>query len=326
MDFGISLIRLAVHRLEFLKEKEKRLLAAAFEGDESGFARLTAADVGEIIGRRLRVKAVAAADVLKAAEGDARWLEGLNGFAVAVDDERYPALLREIYDPPFLLFGRGVGSLRQIPVAVVGTRLATGRAHRACYELCRYLSGLGLCVISGLAKGIDATAHSGALAGDGQTVAVLGNGIDSVYPAENRRLAQKILENGGLILSEFPPGTEIRRYRFPQRNRIISGLAPLTIIVQAPEKSGALITADQALEQGRDVVVLAAGLEDVYGSGTIRLADQGAPVWEMPADIDSWLQRYEEVYGNKRKNEGKRERKEENDSDYCGVSRQGADH
>ena len=165
-----------------------------------------------------------------------------------------------------------------------------------------------------------------ALAGDGQTVAVLGNGIDSVYPAENRRLAQKILENGGLILSEFPPGTEIRRYRFPQRNRIISGLAPLTIIVQAPEKSGALITADQALEQGRDVVVLAAGLEDVYGSGTIRLADQGAPVWEMPADIDSWLQRYEEVYGNKRKNEGKRERKEENDSDYCGVSRQGADH
>lgn len=324
MDFGISLIRLAVHRLEFLKCREKRLLASAYEGQETAFARLTIEAVGDIIGRRLRVRTVAAADALKAAENDARWLSGLNGFAVAVDDEHYPPLLREIYDPPFLLFGRGVGLLRQIPVAVVGTRLATGKAHRACFELCRYLSGLGLCVISGLAKGIDATAHSGALAGGGQTVAVLGNGIDSVYPAENRRLAQRILENGGLILSELPPGTEIRRYRFPQRNRIISGLAPLSIIVQAPEKSGALITADQALEQGRDVVVLAAGLEDVYGSGTIRLADQGAPVWEMPADIDNWLQRYEEAYGNERKNEGKR--KEENDSDYCGVSRQSTDY
>lgn len=297
------------------------MLAAAYEGNETAFLRLTPAAVSDIIGRRLRVGAVAAAEVLKAAESDARWLSGLNGFAVAVDDERYPPLLREIYDPPFLLFGRGVGYLRQIPVAVVGTRLATGKAHRACFELCRYLSGAGISVISGLAKGIDATAHTGALAGGGQTVAVLGNGIDAVYPAENRRLAQRILESGGLILSEFPPGTEIRRYRFPQRNRIISGLAPLTIIVQAPEKSGALITADRALEQGRDVVVLAAGLEDVYGSGTIRLADEGAPVWDIPADIDSWLQRYEEVYGNERKNKGK----EKNNSDYCRVSRKGTD-
>ncbi|MDY3938741.1 MAG: DNA-processing protein DprA [Spirochaetia bacterium] len=298
------------------------MLASAYEGNETAFSRLSPAAVSEIIGRRLRVKAVAAADALKAAEDDLRWLSGLNGFAVAVDDERYPPLLKEIYDPPFLLFGRGVGYLNQIPVAVVGTRLATGKAHRACFELCRYLSGAGVCVISGLAKGIDATAHTGALAGGGQTVAVLGSGIDSVYPVGNRRLAQRILENGGLILSEFPPGTEIRRYRFPQRNRIISGLAPLTIIVQAPEKSGALITADRALEQGRDVVVLAAGLEDVYGSGTIRLADQGAPVWENPTDIDSWLQRYEEVYGNERKNKGK----EKDNSDYCRVSRQGTDY
>ena len=298
------------------------MLASAYEGNETAFSRLSPAAVSEIIGRRLRVKAVAAADALKAAEDDLRWLSGLNGFAVAVDDERYPPLLKEIYDPPFLLFGRGVGYLRQIPVAVVGTRLATGKAHRACFELCRYLSGAGVCVISGLAKGIDATAHTGALAGGGQTVAVLGSGIDSVYPVGNRRLAQRILENGGLILSEFPPGTEIRRYRFPQRNRIISGLAPLTIIVQAPEKSGALITADRALEQGRDVVVLAAGLEDVYGSGTIRLADQGAPVWENPTDIDSWLQRYEEVYGNERKNKGK----QTDNSDYCRVSRQGTDY
>ncbi len=316
------MIRLAVHRLEFLREKEKRLLSEIYEGYESAFERLTVAEIEGIIGRRLRIKAVAAAENLKAADRDLRWLSGLEGFAVASDGEGYPPLLREIYDPPFLLFGRGVERLRAVPVAVVGTRYPTGKAHRACFELSRYLSSKGVCVVSGLARGIDATAHAGALAGGGQTAAVLGNGIDTVYPAENRRLAQKIVESGGVILSEFPPGTEVRKYRFPQRNRIISGISPLSIVVQAPERSGALITADQALEQGRDVVVLSAGLEDVYGDGTVRLAEQGAPVWEEPQDIDCWLQRYEEIYGKEHKNEGK----EKNDADYCRISGQGADH
>ena len=311
-----------MHRLEFLREKEKRLLSEIYEGYESAFERLTVAEIEGIVGRRLRVKAAASAENLKAAERDLRWLSGLEGFVVASDDERYPPLLREIYDPPFLLFGRGVERLRAVPIAVVGTRYPTGKAYRACFELSRYLSSKGVCVVSGLARGIDATAHAGALAGGGQTAAVLGNGIDTVYPAENRRLAQKIVESGGVILSEFPPGTEVRKYRFPQRNRIISGISPLSIVVQAPEKSGALITADQALEQGRDVVVLSAGLEDVYGDGTVRLAEQGAPVWEEPQDIDCWLQRYEEIYGKEHKNEGK----EKNDADYCRISGQGADH
>lgn len=322
MHSEVSLIQLAVHRLEFLKEKEKRLLAAAFEGNEAGFVSLTAKATAAIIGRRLRIKAVAAAEALKAAERDARWLAQSNGFALAVDDQRYPPLLNEIYDPPFLLFGRGNYSLPRLSVAVVGTRLATGKAHRACFEFCRRLAELGVGVVSGLAKGIDATAHAGALAGGGQTTAVLGNGIDFVYPVENRRLAQRMVENGGLILSEFPPGIEVRRYRFPQRNRVISGLAPLCLVVQAPKKSGALITADQALEQGRDVAVLAAGLDDVYGSGSIRLADEGAPVWGNLTDIESWLQRYKKIYGSERKKEGK----EKNDVDYCRVTRQSADH
>lgn len=326
MHRKISLIELALHRLEFLKTKEKRNLSSLFANGESDLKRLTVNELEHLLGRRLRVKSLSLPEVIKAAERDYQWLESGQGFVLSVEDEDYPPLLKEIFDPPFLLFGRGKGALKGLAVAVVGTRLATGKAHRSCFEVSRTLAQNGVLVVSGLAKGIDATAHQGALAGGGQTAAVLGNGIDYVYPKENRLLAQKILEGGGLLLSEYPTGVEVRRYRFPQRNRIVSGMSALSVVVQAPHRSGSLITADQALEQGRDVVVLEAGLDDVYGEGTIRLAEEGAPIWDDFTDIESLLQRYKEIYGKEEKKDRFEGKEEEINVDYCRVSRKGSNN
>jgi DNA processing protein len=199
---------------------------------------------------------------------------------VGWNDPGFPAVLAEIADPPWLLWGRGSwpeeGLFR---VAVVGTRQPTEAAKRAAVRFGTELAAASVVVVSGLARGIDACAHAGALE-SGLTVAVLGNGIDTVSPIGNRRLAARILAAGGALVSEYGPGDVALPYRFVARNRLISGLCRSVMVVQAPVKSGALITADFALDQGRDVVVHPVGLEGERGAGTRDLSRQGAPVVE----------------------------------------------
>jgi DNA processing protein len=191
----------------------------------------------------------------------------------------YPPLLEEIYDPPAVLYVRGTLPNPELPaVAVVGTRSPSSAACRQALRLGREFARRGITVVSGLALGIDALAHRGCLEGGGSTVAVLGSSVDEVYPASNRELARRILENGGSLVSEYPSGTKPRRWFFPQRNRIISGLARGTVIVEAPASSGALYTGQFALEQGRDLFVASSGVSSPLGEGTRRLAADGCRV------------------------------------------------
>lgn len=198
---------------------------------------------------------------------------------VAYGDREYPPLLRELTDPPLVLFYRGVLPNPEQPMAaIVGTRRPSGAGAAGAYEFGRELALSGVPVISGLAKGIDAQAHRGNLEGGGKTIAVLGNGLDRVYPPANRTLGRRIVESGGALISEYSPGSLPQKWHFPARNRIISVLARATVIIEAPEKSGALITAQFALDQGRDLWVASVGLSSPYGAGVRALADQGARV------------------------------------------------
>jgi DNA processing protein len=199
------------------------------------------------------------------------------------DEARYPALLRAIHDPPALLYVRG-----ELPqpeaLAVVGARRASTAGQRLTLELCTELASRGIVIISGLARGIDAAAHQGALEGGGTTVAVLGCGIDRIYPPENARLFHQILERGA-ILSEYPPGTPPLAGHFPGRNRIISGLCRGVLIVEAAEESGSLITADFALEQGREVFAVPGPVFAPTSRGVNRLLKEGARLVTEARDI-----------------------------------------
>ena len=176
-------------------------------------------------------------------------------FALSILDAGYPDWLRTIPDPPLVLFGLGRRSaLDQQMVAIVGARRCTTTGRSMAFELAKGLAENGCNIVSGLAVGIDAAAHRGALAAQGgTTTAVLGAGFGNLYPKQNTQLAQQLLAAGGLLVSEYPTEVAPRPYHFPERNRIISGLSELTVLVEASEKSGSLITARLALEQGRDV-------------------------------------------------------------------------
>jgi len=194
-------------------------------------------------------------------------------------DEDYPPLLKQIHDPPTLLYVRGTlprGNL----LAVVGARRASDAGRAWTEKLCCELASAGIGIVSGLARGIDSAAHRGALRGGGMTWAVLGSGIDCLYPPENAHLALEMEQAGG-ILSEYPPGTPPLPGHFPGRNRIISGLARGVLVAEAAENSGSLITADFALEQGREVFAVPGPVYHPHGAGPNRLLKQGAqPVTE----------------------------------------------
>jgi len=213
--------------------------------------------------------------------------EKLLGFCrIEKDSPLYPPLLREIYDPPKVLYCRGrLPNPERPAVALVGTRHPSVAASVQALALGQNFARAGITVISGLALGIDALAHRGCLEGGGPTAAVLGSSVDEVFPASNRDLARRILRTGGSLLSEYDPGTKPRKHYYPQRNRIISGLARATVIVEAPAASGALHTARFALEQGRDLFVASAGVASPLGEGTRALADEGCPVISRAEDI-----------------------------------------
>jgi len=201
-------------------------------------------------------------------------------------DQDYPARLRHIYDPPAVLFVLGEGSFSEATaaVAVVGSRKATPYGRSVARKLAADLGTCGLVVVSGMARGIDTAAHLGALDAGATTVAVLGSGVDVVYPRENEQLMAKIAATG-LVVSEFPPGSEPLAWRFPLRNRIISGLSSAVVVVEAGERSGALITAALALEQGRDVLAVPGSINNPNSRGPHRLIKEGARLVENAGDV-----------------------------------------
>jgi DNA processing protein len=200
-------------------------------------------------------------------------------------DDRYPPLLGAIPDPPVLLWTRGEPAhLVRPSIAIVGSRAATPHGLEMARRLASDLSAAGLVVVSGLARGVDSAAHAAALAAGGATVAVLGCGADRIYPAEHAELARNIVR-AGAIVSEFPPGCPPRTHHFPLRNRIISGLSHAVVVVEAPEKSGALITASAAAEQGREVMVVPGPVAGGRNRGGHLLIRDGAKVVETADDI-----------------------------------------
>ena len=202
-------------------------------------------------------------------------------------DAAYPPLLAAIHDPPSQLFLRGEGesaNLADPAVAVVGARACSAYGRSVARSLARELAAAGLVVVSGMARGIDGEAHRGALDSDGVTVAVLGCGVDRDYPAAHAELARRICGRG-LVISEYEPGVEPAPWRFPARNRIIAGLCAATIVVEARERSGALITADFALEEGRDVMAVPGEITSSLSAGTNALLRLGAAPVTCAGDV-----------------------------------------
>jgi DNA processing protein len=282
-----GLLDLIIARFPGISPVDRIRLCTSFDR-ERDFTLLSREDIGAILKKPLDPGFGTMAELQARAERDAAAAR-LRGIAyVSYAQRGYPPLLREIYDPPVLLFYRGVMPEPGRPLAaVVGTRRPSGAAAAQAYDIGRDLGRNGIPVVSGLALGIDALAHRGSLDGGGVTAAVLGSGLDEIYPASNRPLARRILEGGGVLLSEYPPGTTARKWNFPARNRIIAGLARGTLLVEAPAGSGALITARFALEQGRDLWVASAGTipANPRGEGTRRLAGDGAGVVSSAASL-----------------------------------------
>ncbi|MCY4403358.1 MAG: DNA-processing protein DprA [Candidatus Poribacteria bacterium] len=200
-------------------------------------------------------------------------------------DAAYPSLLKEIDTPPLLLYVRGELKPEDgLSIAIVGSREAKDYGRRVSYQLAHQLVNSGLTVISGFAKGIDTCAHRGALEAGGRTIAVMGNGLSLIYPASNRELVEKVIESGALV-SEFPMGMKPRSENFPRRNRIISGLTLGTVVVEASNRSGALITARLATEQGREVFAVPGEIFSELSTGTHRLIDNGAKLISTVDDL-----------------------------------------
>lgn len=223
-------------------------------------------------------------------------LAQLNGTALTLIDDRYPRLLRETYDPPIVIYclGSFASAFAQPIVAVVGSRRCSTYGRNVAEKLSRELGERGVTVVSGLARGIDSAAHRGALEGGGLTVGVMGTGLDGVYPKENRKLAGRIAEQGALV-TEFPLATPPVSQNFPFRNRVISGLAFCVLVIEGAERSGSLITARLAYEQGRDVLAVPGNITSPKSFGPNYLIKDGAKLvqtWhdvveELPLEIKS---------------------------------------
>lgn len=201
---------------------------------------------------------------------------------ILIKDKSYPENLRNIYDPPKKIYVLGnIEILNKKAIAIVGSRKATNYGKKVAFQLSDELARRQINIISGLAVGIDTYAHMGALYGGnnkGKTIAVLGSGLDNIYPKENIELARQILKNGGCIISEYPFGTKPERLNFPHRNRIISGLSDGIVVVQADRNSGSLITAEFGLEQGKEIFAVPGEITNPVSEGTNNLILQGAKI------------------------------------------------
>ena len=198
-------------------------------------------------------------------------------YKINITDKNYPELLKEIYDAPKELYVEGNLLVKEkYPLAVVGTRRVSKYGINTTINLVENLTKNGLTIISGLALGVDGLAHQTCIDNGGKTIAVLGCGPDIIYPPSHRQLTQDIIDSGGAIVSEYPPGTRPSKLTFPKRNRIISGLSLGVLVIEAPERSGALITARTALEQGREVFAVPGSINNPNSQGTNKLIKMGA--------------------------------------------------
>lgn len=204
---------------------------------------------------------------------------------LSLEDQDYPPLLRQIFDPPFLLYTRGSVQNWTYPLAVVGSRKSSPYGQRVIADLVEPLAQAGLAIISGLAFGIDSLAHEAALKTGGLTIAVLGNGLNQIYPTSHQQLAQDIVSSGGTLISEYPPNAVPMKYCFPQRNRIIAGLSLGVLIVEGSLLSGSLITAQRALESNREIFAVPGDIYRDTSSGTNSLIQRGAKLVTRPSDI-----------------------------------------
>ena len=219
------------------------------------------------------------------AHKDRIWIDGVDGFVLVFGTAEYPSALADIPDPPAVLYGLGnPAAFEGLCVAIVGSRQGTNDGCASASDLAADLTTAGICIVSGLARGIDASAHRAALAAGGRTVAVLGAGLDHMYPAEHAGLARAICAIGAVI-SEFPPGTRPYPAHFPQRNRVISGLSAGVVLIEAGEKSGSLSTARQALDQGREVMVVPGSVRTPRNRGGHQMIKHGAALVENALDV-----------------------------------------
>jgi DNA processing protein len=216
---------------------------------------------------------------------------------ITIEDRLYPDCLRNIYDPPVVLYMKGQLVEDEKAIAVVGSRNATSYGLKMAESLSYHMAGYGITVTSGMARGVDSHAHKGAINAGGRTIAVLGCGLDIVYPPENKSLMEKIVRSGAVI-SEYLPGIQPMPYNFPARNRIISGISVGVVIVEAGERSGSLITADFALEQGREVFAVPGNACSLYSVGTNRLIKDGAKMVTEVEDIFEELRTFDDLKNN----------------------------
>jgi len=235
------------------------------------------------------LQALDSESVAKSVERALVWLEHPGNALVTLADAAYPRLLLEIADPPALLYCRGRTELLNWPaLAVVGSRNASAQGASNAEQFARSFSAAGLTIVSGLAQGIDAAAHRGGLAGESSTIAVLGTGVDDSYPRANLALAEEIAARG-LLISEFPLGTQAIAHNFPRRNRLISGLAQGCLVIEAALASGSLITARSAAEQGREVFAVPGSIHSPLSKGCHALIKSGAKLAESAEDVLSEL-------------------------------------
>ncbi|MCW9024212.1 MAG: DNA-processing protein DprA [Gammaproteobacteria bacterium] len=274
---------LALNRASQVGPITHRLLMEHFSSPEEVFAA-SASELSSLGLKKQQVESLQTPD-WDGVEKDLAWLGEEQSHICLLGDENYPALLKQIPDPPTVLFIRGNPKILELQqIAIVGSRNPTPMGKETAYEFARHLASLGLVVTSGLALGIDAAAHQGALSAGGMTIAVVGTGPDRVYPARHRDLAHQIVENGALI-SEFPIGVPPAAGNFPRRNRIISGMGRGVLVVEAALRSGSLITARQALEQNREVFAVPGSIHNPLAKGCNALIRQGAKLVETAEDI-----------------------------------------
>lgn len=271
-------------------ERTRKLLSEF--GSPANVLAQSAAALARVVGQKLalsihdQVKSETLQERLRLSR---KWLEGDNNHLLTLADSDYPRQLLEIADPPPVLYLKGRRELLLSPsIAVVGSRNATPGGMQNAEAFSRALSEAGFAIVSGMALGIDAAAHRGGLAGRGSTIAIVGTGLDLVYPARNKALAHDISTHG-LIVSEFSLGTPALANNFPRRNRIISGLSRGVLVVEAALQSGSLITARQAGEQGREVFAIPGSIHSPFSKGTHQLIKQGAKLVDDAQDILSEL-------------------------------------
>lgn len=246
------LLQLGIARLGFLSTEDKLKLENNLD-NISNLAILSIDDVSLIVGRVVNTREWPVENFEKIVLKDFSVMQAFSIDFVHCKDKNYPVMLNQVYDAPYGLFVRGNLSVLNTPaVSIVGTRNPSVSGFKTTFNFSKELTTLGYTVVSGLALGIDTAAHKGTIL-SGKTIAVLACGLDNIYPSANKKLAVEIIKNGGCLISEYSPGEPPLKWRFIQRNRIISGLSEATVVMESPPKSGALITADFALEQNRDL-------------------------------------------------------------------------